>query len=30
MRGWANYHKHVVSSKTFGYVDNCIRNGLWR
>jgi len=30
IRGWANYHKHVVSSKTFGYVDNCIRNELWR
>ncbi len=30
IRGWANYHKHVVSSKTFGYVDNCIRNDLWR
>ncbi|MCP3926226.1 MAG: hypothetical protein GY714_26980 [Desulfobacterales bacterium] len=23
-KGWSNYHKHVVSSKTFGYVDNCI------
>ncbi|MCP3923948.1 MAG: group II intron reverse transcriptase/maturase, partial [Desulfobacterales bacterium] len=30
IRGWANFHKHVVSSKTFGYVDNCIRNDLWR
>lgn len=29
IRGWANYHKHVVSSKTFNYVDNCIRNHLW-
>ena len=30
IRGWANYHKHVVSSETFNYVDNCIRNELWR
>ena len=30
IRGWANYHKHVVSSETFNYVDNCIRNDLWR
>ncbi|MCP4392805.1 MAG: hypothetical protein GY804_00800, partial [Alphaproteobacteria bacterium] len=22
--------KHVVSSETFNYVDNCIRNDLWR
>ncbi len=29
-RGYAHYHKHVVSSKTFNYVDNCIRNDLWR
>ena len=29
IRGWANYHKHVVSSRTFNYVDNCIRNYLW-
>ncbi len=30
IRGWANYHKHVVSSKIFNYVDDCIRNDLWR
>ena len=30
IRGWANYHKHVVSSSTFGYVDYCIWNDLWR
>ncbi len=29
-RGWANYHKHVVSSSTFDYVDKCIRSDLWR
>ncbi|MCP3921953.1 MAG: hypothetical protein GY714_05130 [Desulfobacterales bacterium] len=23
-KGWANYHKHIVSSRTFSYVDNCI------
>ncbi len=30
IRGWANYHRHVVSSKIFSYVDNCIYNDLWR
>lgn len=30
IRGWANYHKHVVSSDIFGYVDDYIRNELWR
>lgn len=30
IRGWANYHRHVVSGKTFNYVDNCIRMDLWR
>ena len=30
IRGWANYHRHVVSGKTFNYVDNCIRMELWR
>ena len=30
IRGWANYHRHVVSGKTFSYVDNRIRMDLWR
>ncbi len=30
IRGWANYHKHVVASSTFSYVDYCIWNDLWR
>jgi RNA-directed DNA polymerase len=30
IRGWANYHKHVVSSVIFGYVDNYIWNEMWR
>lgn len=27
--GWANYHRHVCSKKTFVYVDNCIFKNLW-
>lgn len=30
IRGWANFHKHVVSKETFSYVDSCIHNDLWR
>jgi len=30
IRGWANYHKHVVSARTFGYVDTHIWNETWR
>ena len=29
IRGWANYHRHVVSKKTFGTVDNAIYEALW-
>ena len=29
IRGWANYHRHVVSKKTFYDVDNAIFNTLW-
>jgi RNA-directed DNA polymerase len=29
IRGWANYHRHVVSKQTFGAVDNAIFNTLW-
>ena len=30
LRGWANYHRHVVASKTFAYVDAMIWSWLWR
>jgi RNA-directed DNA polymerase len=30
IRGWANYHRHVVSSRTFSYVDHAIFRALWR
>lgn len=29
LRGWANYHKHVVSSKAFSYVDYYVLCQLW-
>lgn len=28
--GWANYHRHVVSSETFSYVDHRLWQMLWR
>lgn len=28
--GWANYYRHVVAKKTFGYVDHKIFWALWR
>jgi RNA-directed DNA polymerase len=30
IRGWANYHKAVVSKKTFGQVDTAIYKCLWQ
>jgi RNA-directed DNA polymerase len=30
LRGWANYHSHVVAKKTFAQVDNGIWSMLWR
>jgi RNA-directed DNA polymerase len=30
IRGWANYHRHVVSSRAFGKVDAEIFKALWR
>ena len=30
LRGWANYHRHVVASETFGRVDKFIYEQLWR
>lgn len=29
IRGWTNYHRHVVSKATFYQVDNAIFNVLW-
>jgi RNA-directed DNA polymerase len=30
IRGWANYHRHVVSKRTFKRVDHEIFSSLWR
>ena len=30
IRGWANYHRHVVSKRTFSRVDHEIFSCLWR
>lgn len=30
IRGWVNYHKHVVSKRTFSDVDSVIFQALWR
>lgn len=30
IRGWANYHRHAVSSEIFHDVDNAIFRALWR
>jgi len=30
LRGWANYHRHVVSKKTFGRVGYYVLRMLWR
>lgn len=30
LRGWANYHRHVVASEAFGRVDNFVYDQLWR
>ena len=29
IRGWANYHRHACSKKTFNYADYCIFKNLW-
>ncbi|MHC4913394.1 MAG: group II intron reverse transcriptase/maturase [Planctomycetota bacterium] len=29
IRGWANYHRHACSKKTFNYIDYCIFKNLW-
>jgi len=30
IRGWANFHRHVVSKRTFGSVDYAIFKALWQ
>jgi RNA-directed DNA polymerase len=30
LRGWANYHSHVVAKKTFARIDACVWSMLWR
>ena len=30
IRGWANYHRHVVAKKTYAAVDSHIWQALWR
>ncbi|MCY7346378.1 MAG: group II intron reverse transcriptase/maturase [Pyrinomonadaceae bacterium] len=30
IRGWANYHSHVVSSEVFGAMDNATFKALWQ
>ena len=30
IRGWANYHRHVVSKQTFGKADHAIFLALWQ
>ena len=30
LRGWANYHRHVVSSEAFDRVDTYVYEQLWR
>lgn len=30
LRGWANYHRHVVSKETYGFVDHQIWKALWQ
>src|SRR2546429_7036828 len=30
IRGWANYHRHVVSKETFAKVDHAIFTMLWQ
>jgi RNA-directed DNA polymerase len=30
VRGWANYHRHVVSKRIFSHVDGAVFDALWR
>jgi RNA-directed DNA polymerase len=29
IRGWTNYHRHIVASETFHYIDMHIFKGIW-
>jgi RNA-directed DNA polymerase len=30
LRGWGNYHRHVVASEAFGRIDTYVYEELWR
>ncbi len=30
IRGWANYHQHIASKRTFSQVDHAIHTSLWQ
>jgi RNA-directed DNA polymerase len=30
LRGWANYHRHIVAKETFTRIDSCVWSMLWR
>jgi len=30
IRGWANFHRHIVAKKTYGWIDHHIHQMLWR
>jgi RNA-directed DNA polymerase len=30
LRGWGNYHRHVVASRTFRHIDKYVFDQLWR
>ena len=30
LRGWVNYHRHIVAKETFNYVSNYIYHRLWK
>jgi RNA-directed DNA polymerase len=30
IRGWVQYHRHVVSKAVFSYIDHCIFNIVWQ
>ena len=29
LRGWANYHRHIVATEAFAHVDNYVYKALW-
>jgi len=30
LRGWANYHRHIVAKKTFSWIDSQVWSALWQ